>query len=122
MSGVSESTADPVQDDRCFSDPAAILNVQSADDRRTGRADRDNISQKTRFIPEADGRQVAASAPAICDDLAREVYCILGVPIDAIEMPAALRRIEAAAATAATLCSLHAQSQFSGEQSDRRRI
>ena len=38
--------------------------------------------------------------PVICDDLSREVYCILGVPIDAIEMPDALRRIEAAAATA----------------------
>jgi N-acetylglucosaminyldiphosphoundecaprenol N-acetyl-beta-D-mannosaminyltransferase len=30
--------------------------------------------------------------------LAREVYCVLGMPIDAIEMPAALRRIEAAVA------------------------
>ena len=46
------------------------------------------------------GGTVAASAPAICDDLSREVYCILGVPIDAIEMPDALRQIEAAAATA----------------------
>ena len=35
--------------------------------------------------------------PVNCDDLAREVYCILGIPIDAIEMPAALRSIEAAA-------------------------
>ena len=32
------------------------------------------------------------------DDLAREVYCILGVPIDAVEMPEVLRRIEVAAA------------------------
>ena len=32
------------------------------------------------------------------DDLGREVYSILGLPIDAIEMPAALRRIEDAAA------------------------
>jgi len=30
------------------------------------------------------------------DDLHREVYCVLGMPIDAIEMPAVLRRIEAA--------------------------
>lgn len=32
------------------------------------------------------------------DDLSREVYCILGVPIDAIEMPGIMRRIEMAAA------------------------
>src|SRR5690348_8636723 len=31
------------------------------------------------------------------DDLSREVYCILGIPVDAIEMPAVLKRIEAAA-------------------------
>jgi N-acetylglucosaminyldiphosphoundecaprenol N-acetyl-beta-D-mannosaminyltransferase len=37
---------------------------------------------------------------AIPDDLCRDVYCILGVPIDAIEMPDVLRRIEAAAANA----------------------
>ena len=32
------------------------------------------------------------------DDLGRQVYCILGLPIDAIEMPDVLLRIEAAAA------------------------
>lgn len=32
------------------------------------------------------------------DDLAREVYCILGVPIDGIEMPAVVKSIEAASA------------------------
>jgi N-acetylglucosaminyldiphosphoundecaprenol N-acetyl-beta-D-mannosaminyltransferase len=35
------------------------------------------------------------------DDLSREVYCVLGMPIDAIGMPAVLRRIEAAVAGAA---------------------
>ena len=40
-----------------------------------------------------------ASAGANPDDLSREVYCILGVPIDAIEMPDALRRIRTAAAS-----------------------
>jgi N-acetylglucosaminyldiphosphoundecaprenol N-acetyl-beta-D-mannosaminyltransferase len=35
------------------------------------------------------------------DDLSREVYCILGMPIDAVEMPTVLQRIKAAAATAA---------------------
>ena len=34
------------------------------------------------------------------DDLAREVYCIFGMPIDAIEMPAVLQRIKAAASAA----------------------
>jgi len=38
---------------------------------------------------------------AIRDDLSREVYCILGMPIDAIEMPAALHCIEEAAVNAA---------------------
>jgi N-acetylglucosaminyldiphosphoundecaprenol N-acetyl-beta-D-mannosaminyltransferase len=35
---------------------------------------------------------------ALPDDLSREVYCILGMPVDAIGMPAALRRIESAVA------------------------
>ena len=34
------------------------------------------------------------------DDLSREVYCILGMPIDAIEMPAVVQRIETAVANA----------------------
>jgi len=37
----------------------------------------------------------------IRDDLSREVYCILGIPIDAIEMPDVLRSIDAAVANAA---------------------
>lgn len=40
----------------------------------------------------------ATSGPP--DDLTREVYCIFGAPIDAIEMPAALQRIKAAASAA----------------------
>jgi N-acetylglucosaminyldiphosphoundecaprenol N-acetyl-beta-D-mannosaminyltransferase len=35
----------------------------------------------------------------LLDDLSRDVYCILGVPVDAIEMPDVLRRIETAAAS-----------------------
>jgi N-acetylglucosaminyldiphosphoundecaprenol N-acetyl-beta-D-mannosaminyltransferase len=35
------------------------------------------------------------------DDFARQVYCILGIPVDAIEMPALLSCIEAAAASRA---------------------
>ena len=41
------------------------------------------------------------TAATIYDDLCREVYCILGIPIDAIEMPGVLQRIDAAALAAA---------------------
>jgi N-acetylglucosaminyldiphosphoundecaprenol N-acetyl-beta-D-mannosaminyltransferase len=40
------------------------------------------------------------SALAVPDDLSREVYCILGMPIDAIEMPEVIQNIEMAAANA----------------------
>jgi N-acetylglucosaminyldiphosphoundecaprenol N-acetyl-beta-D-mannosaminyltransferase len=33
------------------------------------------------------------------NDLAREVYCVLGLPIDALDMPSVLRRIDAPAAS-----------------------
>src|SRR4051812_29405012 len=36
-------------------------------------------------------------ARAIPDDLAREVYCVLGMPLDAVEMAEILRRIDIAA-------------------------
>src|SRR5208282_5209042 len=51
--------------------------------------------------PGADHYVDWNSAPAIPDDLSREVYCILGMPIDAIEMPAVLHSIDAAAANGA---------------------
>lgn len=38
---------------------------------------------------------------ADADDLGRDVYCILGMPIDALDMATVVRRIEAAAARAA---------------------
>ena len=50
--------------------------------------------------PPFDRRVNRSSAAAIADDLSREVYCILGMPIDAIEMPAMMRSIERAAADA----------------------
>ena len=40
---------------------------------------------------------------ATTDDLSREVYCFLGFPIDVIEMPSVVRRVEAAAASSSTL-------------------
>jgi len=38
--------------------------------------------------------------PACVDDLARDVYCLFGVPIDVTDMALALRRIEASVASA----------------------
>ncbi len=46
---------------------------------------------------EADRDVESSSTVALHDDFSREVYCILGMPIDAIEMPAVLRNIEKAA-------------------------
>ena len=40
---------------------------------------------------------LASDVPA--NDLARNVYCVLGLPIDALDMPTILRRIDAAAAS-----------------------
>ena len=50
--------------------------------------------------PDLDRNVDWNSVAAIADDLSREVYCILGMPIDAIEMPAVMRCIEMAAANA----------------------
>jgi N-acetylglucosaminyldiphosphoundecaprenol N-acetyl-beta-D-mannosaminyltransferase len=44
-----------------------------------------------------DPPALAGAVPA--DDLARNVYCVLGLPIDALDMPAVSRRIDAAAAS-----------------------
>jgi N-acetylglucosaminyldiphosphoundecaprenol N-acetyl-beta-D-mannosaminyltransferase len=46
-------------------------------------------------------RSMDDSTVAAFDDLGREVYCILGIPIDAIDMSAVLRSVDAAAATRA---------------------
>jgi N-acetylglucosaminyldiphosphoundecaprenol N-acetyl-beta-D-mannosaminyltransferase len=47
-------------------------------------------------FPHAAVASPGASS-ALPDDLSREVYCILGVPVDAIDMDAVLRRVESAA-------------------------
>jgi N-acetylglucosaminyldiphosphoundecaprenol N-acetyl-beta-D-mannosaminyltransferase len=48
---------------------------------------------------DASQRSPRTTAAAVidCDDLRRDVYCILGLPIDAIEMPAVVSKIELAA-------------------------
>jgi N-acetylglucosaminyldiphosphoundecaprenol N-acetyl-beta-D-mannosaminyltransferase len=51
----------------------------------------------TRSIPPNGFPCTAAAADINNDDLRREVYCILGLPIDAIEMPAVVSKIEFAA-------------------------
>lgn len=53
-----------------------------------------------RARPDSFGEWPEAAVIAdriVPDDLSREVYCILGVPLDAVGLPATLRRIEAAA-------------------------
>ena len=49
----------------------------------------------TAELLQSDAASVKLALP---DDLSREVYCILGMPVDAIGMHAVLRRIESAAA------------------------
>src|SRR5580700_10313694 len=44
------------------------------------------------------GTEVFASR---CDDLSRKVYCVLGIPIDAIDMPGLLRAVHDAASNGA---------------------
>lgn len=98
MSEASGRTADPVQDDRHSTGRARITNVHPTDNPSAPRAE---DFKSVRLIPGAERWRTAATiAPPVLDDLAREVYCILGIPIDAIEMPATLCRVEAAAAAA----------------------
>src|SRR5271157_97454 len=45
-----------------------------------------------------EGCSGAVEREDTADDLSREVYCLLGLPIDAIGIPSVVRRIELAAA------------------------
>ena len=47
--------------------------------------------------------QASPSDQGAWDDLSREVYCVLGMPIDLIDLTGVLGRIDFAAATASTL-------------------
>ena len=70
--------------------------------RRNGRARWAESSERIP-VPTSPGfdRSVDWNAAlAIPDDLSREVYCILGMPIDAIEMPDVMQSIETAVANA----------------------
>jgi N-acetylglucosaminyldiphosphoundecaprenol N-acetyl-beta-D-mannosaminyltransferase len=66
--------------------------------RRKERARSDHVDPLIVSDGTAPGLVVNAASP---DDLSREVYCILGIPVDAIEMPAVLRGIKTAAVSRA---------------------
>ena len=53
------------------------------------------VRQGSRHHAGADGARPAADA-RLPDELARDVYCVLGMPIDVIDMATAIERIEAA--------------------------
>jgi N-acetylglucosaminyldiphosphoundecaprenol N-acetyl-beta-D-mannosaminyltransferase len=55
-----------------------------------------------RFPTARDDEFVIASGLAPQSNLARSVYCILGIPIDAIDLVTVIRRVETAAAARAT--------------------
>ena len=82
-----------------------MLNVHVRSDTsenlvpQASRVERKLATPSGRPLAEVTARgEKYKSAAAVFDDLSREVYCILGVPIDAVEMPAVLRSIELAAA------------------------
>src|SRR5262245_18928542 len=55
------------------------------------------MRQWLRHRAGADGAEALADAALSTDDLERDVYCVFGMPIDAIDMATALQRVEAAA-------------------------
>jgi N-acetylglucosaminyldiphosphoundecaprenol N-acetyl-beta-D-mannosaminyltransferase len=55
------------------------------------------MRQWLRHRAGADGAQPDVDDALAADDLARDVYCVLGMPIDVVDMAAALARIEVAA-------------------------
>jgi anti-anti-sigma regulatory factor len=78
-----------------------MASVVARSAERWPRASAEPSEQSTLSTSLAFDRNVDRnSAAAIADDLSREVYCILGMPIDAIDMPAVVQRIETAAANA----------------------
>ena len=82
------------QRDRNVHDTASPLAVIMS---RGGPGSGENDANKRR----TDLGMIPSAKEPARDDLSRDTYCILGVPIDAIEMGAVLRSIEAAAANGA---------------------
>ena len=78
-----------------------MASVVSRSEEQWPRGSADQSEQNAPSTSRAFDRNVDGnSTAAIADDLSREVYCILGMPIDAIEMPAVMQSIEMAAANA----------------------
>lgn len=64
---------------------------------RTDSLTQREAAQFTRAdVPAISETAHAARSVAPSDDLSREVYCVLGMPVDAVDMAEILRRIEAA--------------------------
>src|SRR5688500_2328906 len=57
----------------------------------------DNSRESAKETAPVQTGDAARGHPGLPDDLAREVYCILGMPVDAVDLESALRRIETAA-------------------------
>ena len=58
----------------------------------------------------------------IDEKLSREVYSILGTPIDVIDLESVLRRMEAAASASSPFFSIDSESEFLGTGSGRLRL
>jgi N-acetylglucosaminyldiphosphoundecaprenol N-acetyl-beta-D-mannosaminyltransferase len=83
---------------------AVAAASRSSSDRPAGAHQREIAIAQSLARPstELDRNVGPTSPPTVHDDLSREVYCILGVPIDAVEMPTVLHVIEAAARNGTT--------------------
>jgi N-acetylglucosaminyldiphosphoundecaprenol N-acetyl-beta-D-mannosaminyltransferase len=72
-----------------------MLTTHKRQDHRNSRYKAEGRYPDAERTESEDAATAADSA--LPDDLSREVYCVLGIPIDAIGMLSVLRRIEAAA-------------------------
>ena len=57
-----------------------------------------SVNKSRAYMIHQEISSSSIAGDVIADDLSREVYCFLGFPIDVIEMPSVMRRIELAAA------------------------
>jgi N-acetylglucosaminyldiphosphoundecaprenol N-acetyl-beta-D-mannosaminyltransferase len=64
---------------------------------RAAVVDSSRSRESVKGAAPAQTGDAANGHPGLPDDLAREVYCILGMPVDAIDVESALHRIETAA-------------------------
>jgi N-acetylglucosaminyldiphosphoundecaprenol N-acetyl-beta-D-mannosaminyltransferase len=76
-----------------------VVAAASPDRRQRPHAVASNVLPITGVLPRDAPASEEQGAGPLADDLGREVYCILGLPIDSVDMDAALQRIGAAAAS-----------------------